>query len=448
MGFVAHALERVKPSPTMAITSKARELKAAGHDVIGLGAGEPDFDTPDNIKQAAIAAIKRGETKYTAVDGIPELKAAIVKKFARENGLTYKPAEISVGSGGKQVLYNALLATLNPGDEVIIPSPYWVSYPDIVLLAGGTPVFVETKLADGFKLKPEALAAAITPRTKWFIFNSPSNPTGAAYTREEIKALTDVLLKHEQVWVLTDDIYEHLVYDGFQFTTPAAVEPRLKGRTLTLNGVSKAYSMTGWRIGYGGGPEPLIKAMATLQSQSTSNPCSISQWAAVEALEGPQDFLPRWVKSFEERRDLVVAMLNQAKGLTCPTPEGAFYVYPSCAGSIGKTTPKGQEDRLGRGLRHRAAARGGRGGGAWCRLRAIALLPHFLCHGRGSAGGGVPAHPALLREPDLTRGRAIIVLQSFSGAGHETQRAQSDQGQGDGDPQRGGDGHRLRPDRR
>jgi len=343
MGFVAHALERVKPSPTMAITSKARELKAAGHDVIGLGAGEPDFDTPDNIKQAAIAAIKRGETKYTAVDGIPELKAAIVKKFARENGLTYKPAEISVGSGGKQVLYNALLATLNPGDEVIIPSPYWVSYPDIVMLAGGTPVIVEAKLADGFKLKPEALAAAITPRTKWFIFNSPSNPTGAAYTRDEIKALTDVLLKHEQVWVLTDDIYEHLVYDGFEFTTPAAVEPKLKGRTLTLNGVSKAYSMTGWRIGYAGGPEPLIKAMATLQSQSTSNPCSISQWAAVEALEGPQDFLPLWVASFQERRDLVVSMLNQAKGLTCPTPEGAFYVYPSCAGVIGKTTPKGQK---------------------------------------------------------------------------------------------------------
>jgi aspartate aminotransferase len=342
MGFVAHALERVKPSPTMAITSKARELKAAGHDVIGLGAGEPDFDTPDNIKQAAIEAIRRGETKYTAVDGIPELKAAIVKKFARENGLSYKPSEISVGSGGKQVLYNALLATLNPGDEVIVPSPYWVSYPDIVLLAGGTPVIVDTKLEDGFKLSPKALAAAITPRTKWFIFNSPSNPTGAAYTRDEIKALTQVLLKHEQVWILTDDIYEHLVYEGFQFTTPAAVEPKLKSRTLTLNGVSKAYSMTGWRIGYAGAPEPLIKAMATLQSQSTSNPCSISQWAAVEALNGPQDFLPRWVASFQERRDLVVAMLNQAKGLTCPKPEGAFYVYPSCAGCIGKTTPKGQ----------------------------------------------------------------------------------------------------------
>ena len=342
MGLIAHALERVKPSPTMAITSKARELKAAGFDVIGLGAGEPDFDTPDNIKQAAIAAIKRGETKYTAVDGIPELKRAIASKFERENGLVYKPSEITVGSGGKQVLYNALLATLNPGDEVIVPSPYWVSYPDIVLLAGATPIIVEAKLEDGFKLQPEALAAAITPRTKWVIFNSPSNPTGAAYARDEVKALTDVLLKHENVWVLSDDIYEHLVYDGFAFTTPAQIEPKLKGRTLTMNGVSKAYSMTGWRIGYGGGPEPLIKAIATLQSQSTSNPCSISQWAAVEALDGPQDFLPRWVASFQDRRDLVVSMLNQAKGLHCPKPEGAFYVYPSCAGCIGKTTRDGK----------------------------------------------------------------------------------------------------------
>jgi aspartate aminotransferase len=343
MGLIAHALERVKPSPTMAITSKAREMKAAGFDVIGLGAGEPDFDTPDNVKRAAVEAIQRGETKYTAVDGIPELKRAIVAKFERENGLTYKPAEITVGSGGKQVLYNALLATLNPGDEVIVPSPYWVSYPDIVLLAGATPVVVETKLEDGFKLSPKALAAAITPRTKWFIFNSPSNPTGAAYTREEIKALTDVLLKHENVWVLSDDIYEHLVYDGFAFSTPAQVEPKLKGRTLTMNGVSKAYSMTGWRIGYAGGPEPLIKAIATLQSQSTSNPCSISQWASVEALEGPQDFLKSWVASFQDRRDLVVSMLNQAKGLSCPTPEGAFYVYPSCAGVIGRTSRDGKK---------------------------------------------------------------------------------------------------------
>ena len=343
MGLIAHALERIKPSPTMAITSKAREMKAAGFDVIGLGAGEPDFDTPDNVKQAAIAAIQRGETKYTAVDGIPELKRAIASKFERENDLTYKPAEITVGSGGKQVLYNALLATLNPGDEVIVPSPYWVSYPDIVLLAGATPVVVETKLEDGFKLSPKALASAITPRTKWFIFNSPSNPTGAAYTREEIKALTDVLLKHENVWVLSDDIYEHLVYDGFAFSTPAQVEPKLKGRTLTMNGVSKAYSMTGWRIGYAGGPEPLIKAIATLQSQSTSNPCSISQWASVEALEGPQDFLKRWVASFQDRRDLVVSMLNQAKGISCPTPEGAFYVYPSCAGVIGRTSRDGKK---------------------------------------------------------------------------------------------------------
>jgi aspartate aminotransferase len=343
MGLVARTLERVKPSPTMAITAKARELKAAGFDVIGLGAGEPDFDTPDNIKHAAVKAIERGETKYTAVDGIPELKRAIADKFKRENGLAYKPSEITVGSGGKQVLYNALLATLDPGDEVIVPSPYWVSYPDIVLLAGAEPVIVETGLEDAFKLKPEALAKAITPRTKWFIFNSPSNPTGAAYTRDEIKALTDVLLKHERVWVLSDDIYEHLVYDGFEFTTPAAVEPRLKDRTLTLNGVSKAYSMTGWRIGYGGGPEPLIKAIATLQSQSTSNPCSISQWAAVEALEGPQDFLKDWVKSFQERRDLVVSMLNQAKGIDSHKPEGAFYVYPSCAGTIGKTTREGKK---------------------------------------------------------------------------------------------------------
>jgi len=342
MGLVARTLERVKPSPTMAITNKAREMKAAGFDVIGLGAGEPDFDTPDNIKQAAMDAIKRGETKYTAVDGIPELKQAISEKFARENGLDYKPNEITVGSGGKQVLYNALLATLDPEDEVIIPSPYWVSYPDIVLLSGATPVIVEASLEDGFKLTPEALEKAITPKTKWFIFNSPSNPTGAAYTRDEIKALTDVLLKHERVWVLTDDIYEHLVYDGFKFTTPAQIEPKLKDRTLTLNGVSKAYSMTGWRIGYGGGPAPLIKAISTLQSQSTSNPCSISQWAAVEALRGPQDFLKDWVKSFQERRDLVVSMLNQANGLSCPTPEGAFYVYPSCAGCIGKKTPKGQ----------------------------------------------------------------------------------------------------------
>ena len=341
MGLVSRTLERVKPSPTMAITSKARQMKAEGFDVIGLGAGEPDFDTPDNIKQAAIEAIQRGETKYTAVDGIPELKKAISEKFARENGLAYALNEITVGAGGKHVLYNALLATLDPGDEVVIPSPYWVSYPDIVLLSGAEPVIVETTLKDGFKLTPEALEGAITPKTKWFIFNSPSNPTGAAYTRDEIKALTDVLLRHERVWLLSDDIYEHLIYDGFEFTTPAAVEPKLKERTLTLNGVSKAYSMTGWRIGYAGGPAPLIKAIGTLQSQSTSNPSSISQWAAVEALNGTQDFLKDWVQSFKERRDLVVSMLNQATGLSCPTPAGAFYVYPSCEGCLGKKTPKG-----------------------------------------------------------------------------------------------------------
>jgi len=343
MEFLSKNLARVKPSPTIAVTNKARELKAAGHDVIGLGAGEPDFDTPDNVKQAAIDAINRGETKYTAVDGIPELKRAISAKFERENGLTYSPAQISVGAGGKQVLYNALVATLNPGDEVIIPAPYWVSYPDIVLLGGGTPVVVETRIEEGFKLTPEAVARAITKNTKWLIFNSPSNPTGAAYTHDEIKALTDVLAKHEQVWVLSDDIYEHLTYDGFAFTTPAQVEPRLFDRTLTMNGVSKAYAMTGWRIGYAGGPEPLIAAMRKIQSQSTSNPSSISQWAALEALEGPQGFIAERAKVFAARRDLVVSMLNQSQGLDCPTPEGAFYVYPSCRGCMGKTTPGGKK---------------------------------------------------------------------------------------------------------
>ena len=342
MGFIADALARVKPSPTIAVTSKARALRAAGHDVIGLGAGEPDFDTPDNIKRAAIAAIERGETKYTDVDGIPELKQAVVSKFARENGLEYTTAEVTVGTGGKQVLYNALMATVNPGDEVLIPAPYWVSYPDMVLLAGGDPVSIPTTLESGFKLTPEALAAAITPRTKWLIFNSPSNPSGAAYTFDELKALTDVLLQHEHVWTLTDDMYEHLVYDDFEFVTPVQVEPRLKDRTLTMNGVSKAYAMTGWRIGYAAGPEELIKAIRKVQSQSTSNPPSISQWAAVEALDGPQDFIAERAAVFKDRRDLVVSMLNQAKGLSCPTPEGAFYVYPSCEGCIGKTTPSGK----------------------------------------------------------------------------------------------------------
>ncbi|MBC2860574.1 pyridoxal phosphate-dependent aminotransferase [Stappia sp. 28M-7] len=341
MGFIADALSRVKPSATIAVTNKARELKAAGRDVIGLGAGEPDFDTPENIKAAAIAAITEGKTKYTAVDGIPELKAAICAKFNRENGLSYEPSQITVGTGGKQVLYNALIATINPGDEVIVPNPYWVSYPDMVLLAGGEPVIVEADKST-FKITAEALEAAITPKTKWFIFNSPSNPSGAAYTRDELKALTDVLLRHPQVWVMSDDMYEHLVYDGFEFTTPAQVEPKLYDRTLTVNGVSKAYAMTGWRIGYAGGPVELIKAMAKVQSQSTSNPSSIAQWAAVEALNGPQDFIPANNEVFKARRDLVVSMLNQAKGLSCPTPEGAFYVFPSCAGTLGKTAPSGK----------------------------------------------------------------------------------------------------------
>ncbi len=343
MAFLSDTLARVKPSPTIAVTNKARELKEAGRDVIGLGAGEPDFDTPDNIKQAAIAAIEAGKTKYTAVDGIPELKKAICAKFARENGLSYTPAQITVASGGKQVLYNALVATLNPGDEVIIPAPYWVSYPDMVLLAGGTPVFVTGEMAAGYKISPEALEAAITPKTKWFIFNSPSNPSGAAYSREELKALTDVLMRHPQVWVMSDDMYEHLVFGGFEFTTPAQVEPGLYDRTLTCNGVSKAYAMTGWRIGYAGGPEALIKAIGKVQSQSTSNPCSISQYAAVEALNGPQDYIAESRVAFERRRDLVVAALNTCPGISCPTPEGAFYVYPSIAGCLGKSSAGGAQ---------------------------------------------------------------------------------------------------------
>jgi aspartate aminotransferase len=343
MPFLSEAIGRIKPSPTIAISDLAKKLKAEGRDIIALSAGEPDFDTPDNIKEAAIAAIRRGETKYTAVDGMPELKAAIARKFKRENGLDYKPSQITVGTGGKQVLFNALVCTINPGDEVIIPAPYWVSYPDIVLFAGGTPVPVVAKLEDGFKIKPEALERAITPKTKWLIFNSPSNPTGAAYTRAELKALTDVLAKYPHVWVLTDDMYEHLVYDDFAFFTPAQIEPKLYERTLTLNGVSKAYCMTGWRLGYAGGPEHLIKAMGTLQSQSTTNPSSITQWASVEALDGPQDFIPKHNKVFKERRDLVVSMLNQAKGITCGKPEGAFYVFPFCEGTIGKTAPSGKK---------------------------------------------------------------------------------------------------------
>jgi aspartate aminotransferase len=342
MPFLSAALDRVKPSATIAVTDKARALKAAGRNVIGLGAGEPDFDTPANVKLAAIHAIEAGKTKYTAVDGIPELKDAIIAKFQRENGLAYKPNQVIISTGGKQVLYNALMATINPGDEVIIPAPYWVSYPEMVALAGGEPVAIVCTAEHGFKLQPDDLEKAITPKTKWIILNSPSNPTGAAYTRDELRALTNVLVKHPQVYVMTDDMYEHLVYDDFQFTTPAQIEPRLYDRTLTVNGVSKAYCMTGWRIGYAGGPTDLIKAMATIQSQSTSNACSIAQWAAVEALNGPQDFIPVNNKAFKERRDLVVSMLNQAKGIDCPRPEGAFYVYPSCAGTIGKKSPTGK----------------------------------------------------------------------------------------------------------
>ena len=341
MTFLSKTLSRVKPSPTIAVTTLAGELKAAGKDVIGLGAGEPDFDTPENIKSAGIAAIEAGKTKYTAPDGIAELKAAICAKFERENGLTYTPQQVSVGTGGKQILYNALMATLNPGDEVVIPAPYWVSYPDMVLLAGGTPVIATATLENNFKLTPDQLEAAITPNTKWLIFNSPSNPTGAGYSRDELKALTDVLMRHPHVWVMTDDMYEHLAYDGFEFCTPAQVEPALYERTLTCNGVSKAYAMTGWRIGYAAGPVNLIAAMRKIQSQSTSNPCSISQWAAVEALNGPQDFLAENNVVFKRRRDLVVSMLSEIDGITCPVPEGAFYVYPSIAGLIGKTTPDG-----------------------------------------------------------------------------------------------------------
>ncbi|WP_139976817.1 MULTISPECIES: pyridoxal phosphate-dependent aminotransferase [Brucella/Ochrobactrum group] len=342
MAFLADALSRVKPSATIAVSQKARELKAKGKDVIGLGAGEPDFDTPTNIKQAAIDAINRGETKYTPVAGIPELRQAIVAKFKRENGLDYKPEQTIVGTGGKQILFNAFMATLNPGDEVIVPAPYWVSYPEMVAINGGNPVFINTKIEDNFKLTAGDLEKAITPKTKWLIFNSPSNPTGAAYTEAELKSLTDVLVRHPHVWILTDDMYEHLVYGDFVFTTPAQVEPSLYDRTLTMNGVSKAYAMTGWRIGYAAGPLQLIKAMDMVQGQQTSGACSIAQWAAVEALNGPQDFIPENKKIFQARRDLVVSMLNQAKGIKCPTPEGAFYVYPSCADLIGKKTEAGK----------------------------------------------------------------------------------------------------------
>ena len=342
MAFISDALGRIKPSATITLTQMARDLKAKGKDVISLSVGEPDFDTPDNIKAAAIKAIQQGHTKYTPVAGIPELRAAIVRKLKRENNLDYKPSQVIVSTGGKHVIYNALLATVNPGDEVISVAPYWVSYPEMVALCGGTATFAMTYEKHKFKLQPEDLEKAITPKTKWVILNSPSNPSGAAYTHAEMKKLTDVLMRHPHVWVLTDDMYEHLVYGDFKFVTPAEVEPRLYDRTLTMNGVSKAYAMTGWRIGYAAGPEHLIKAMDNVQGQQTSGTCSISQWAAVEALDGSQEHLPKFRKAFEERRDLVVSMLNQAKGLTYLKPEGAFYVYPSVAACIGKTAPSGK----------------------------------------------------------------------------------------------------------
>jgi len=342
MAFLADALSRVKPSATIAVTQKARELKAAGRDVIGLGAGEPDFDTPDNIKDAAVEAIRRGETKYPPVSGIPELRKAIAAKFKRENNLDYTPEQTIVGTGGKQILFNAFMATLNAGDEVIIPRPYWVSYPEMVAICGGTSVFADTSIDNGFKLTAEALEKVITPKTKWLLMNSPSNPSGAAYTEAELRAIADVLLKHPHVWTLTDDMYEHLTYGDFVFKTIAEVEPKLYERTLTMNGVSKAYAMTGWRIGYAAGPVQLIKAMDMIQGQQTSGACTIAQWAAVEALNGPQDFVAKNKDIFQGRRDLVVSMLNQAKGISCPVPEGAFYVYPSCEGVIGKKTRDGK----------------------------------------------------------------------------------------------------------
>jgi aspartate aminotransferase len=342
MAFLADVLSRVKPSATIAVTQKARDLKAKGREVISLSVGEPDFDTPDNVKRAAIEAIKRGETKYPPVLGIPPLREAIAAKFSRENGLDYKPSDTIVATGGKQILYNAFLVTMNEGDEVIIPAPYWVSYPEMVAINHGAPVIVPTTIDKAFKLQPEDLERAITPRTKWVVLNSPSNPSGAAYTRDELKALTDVLMRHPHVWVLTDDMYEHLVYGDFVFTTAAQIEPDLKARTLTMNGVSKAYAMTGWRIGYAAGPAELITAMDMVQGQQTSGACTIAQWASVEALNGPQDSISVRRKAFEERRDLVVSMLGQAKHLKCPAPEGAFYVYPSCAGAIGKKAPSGK----------------------------------------------------------------------------------------------------------
>ncbi len=342
MSFLASSLANIKPSPTIAVSMKAAELKASGKDIISLGMGEPDFDTPENIKDAAITAIKKGDTKYTAVDGTAALKKAIISKFKRENNLEYKPSEICVSTGAKQVIYNALIASINPGDEVIIPAPYWVSYPDMVLLAGGNPVIVESLAKNNFKISPKSLEEKITPKTKWIIFNSPSNPTGTCYLADELKELAEVLLRHPQVHVMADDIYEHLIFDGLKFATLAEIEPKLKERTLVVNGVSKAYAMTGWRIGYGAGPEKLIKAMAMIQSQSTSSPSSISQAASVEALNGPQDYIKTNAKLFESRRNMVVKMLNKIDGINCNIPKGAFYVFPSCAGLYGKKTPAGK----------------------------------------------------------------------------------------------------------
>jgi len=342
MGFLADSLARVKASATIAMAQKARELKAAGRNVISLSAGEPDFDTPENIKQAAVEALRQGHTKYTPVAGIPALRQAIAAKFKRENGLDYAQEQIIVGTGGKQILFNALMATLNPGDEVIIPTPYWVSYPEMTALLGGVPVLVKTSIEHGFKMRPQDLAAAITAKTKWLIFNSPSNPSGAVYSRAEIAALAAVLLKYPQVHIMTDDMYEHIIYGGMEFCTFAQVEPRLYERSLTVNGVSKAYAMTGWRIGYAGGPLPLIKAMDKIQSQQTSGACSIAQYASVEALNGPQNFIAERRDIFAKRRDLIVGLLNQAEGISCPVPQGAFYAYPSCAGALGKTTKAGK----------------------------------------------------------------------------------------------------------
>ena len=411
MAFLADQLKRVKPSATIAVTDKARALKAAGRNVIGLGAGEPDFDTPDNIKEAAIKAIREGKaSKYTNVDGIAELKDAVAKKFKRENGLDYKPSQITVGTGGKQVLYNAFVATLNPGDEVIIPAPYWVSYPDMVLLAGGEPVEIVCRMEDGFKLKPAALERAITPKTKWLLLNSPSNPTGAAYTRAELKALTDVLVKHPHVHVMTDDMYEHLVYDDFVFTTPAQIEPSLYPRTLTINGCSKAYCMTGWRIGYAGGPEPLIKAMAMVQSQSTSNPAAVSQWAAVEALNGPQDFIAKHNKIFKERRDLVRVDAQPGQRHQMPDAGGRVLCLSVLRRHHGQDRVDRQEARQRRGFRHRAAGSRRRGGGAGHGVRARAGVPHFLCDQDRGPGRSLPAHPAVLREFEVTAGLPLLGL--------------------------------------